>query len=178
MIPTYLAPMHTLSGLMKTTLVPLFLFSLLIVPSRTMADTTSAGQRQEPAAAFKALTAPADLELDQVLAEPLVRQPIFASFDERGRLWVVEYIQYPFPAGLKILSEDKFLRATYDKVPPPPPNHFPGLDKISIHEDTDGDGTYDRHTTFIEGLNIVTSFARGHGGVWVLNPRCYRSYYF
>ncbi|HEV3004640.1 MAG TPA: PVC-type heme-binding CxxCH protein, partial [Pirellulales bacterium] len=121
-------------------------------------------------AAFKALTVPADLELEQVLAEPDVLQPIFANFDERGRLWVAEYIQYPFPAGLKILSEDKFLRATYDKVPPPPPHHFPGLDKISIHEDTDGDGTFDRHTTFLEGLNVVTSFARAYGGVWVLNP--------
>ena len=29
----------------------------------------------------------------------------------------VEYLQYPYPAGLKILSEDKFLRAVYDKVP-------------------------------------------------------------
>ncbi|HUY36198.1 MAG TPA: PVC-type heme-binding CxxCH protein [Pirellulales bacterium] len=148
----------------------LFLFTLLLSPWGASAETTSKGERQEPAPALKALTVPADLELEQALVEPLVRQPIFANFDERGRLWVVEYLQYPFPAGLKILSEDKFLRATYDKVPPPPPNHFPGLDKISIHEDTDGDGTFDHHKTFIEGLNIVTSLARGHGGVWVLNP--------
>ncbi|HQU43160.1 MAG TPA: c-type cytochrome, partial [Pirellulales bacterium] len=51
-----------------------------------------------------------------------------------------------------------------------PPNHFRGLDKISIHEDTDGDGKFDKHKTFLDGLNIVTSFARGRGGVWVLNP--------
>src|SRR5436190_350171 len=81
-----------------------------------------------------------DLKAEQVLAEPTVAQPVFLTFDERGRLWVVQYLQYPFPAGLKILSEDKHLRATYDKVPPPPPKHFKGLDKITIHEDTNGDG--------------------------------------
>src|SRR5205823_12363373 len=35
---------------------------------------------------------------------------------------------------------------------------------------TDGDGVFDKHTTFLEGLNIVTSVARRRGGVWVLNP--------
>lgn len=123
-----------------------------------------------PAEAIKQLKAPDDLKLEQVLTEPAVAQPVFMTFDERGRLWVMQYLQYPFPAGLKILSEDKFLRATYDKVPPPPPNHFKGRDKITIHEDSDGDGTFDRHKTFVEGLNIATSCVKGRGGVWVLNP--------
>ncbi|MGH7134475.1 MAG: PVC-type heme-binding CxxCH protein, partial [Pirellulales bacterium] len=125
---------------------------------------------KKPTEALAALKTPDDLLVEQVLVEPDVRQPLFIDFDERGRMWVVQYIQYPYPAGLKILSEDKFLRATYDKVPPPPPNHFRGLDKITIHEDSDGDGKFDKQKTFIEGLNIVTSFARGRGGVWVLNP--------
>ncbi|HEX3987963.1 MAG TPA: ThuA domain-containing protein, partial [Verrucomicrobiae bacterium] len=47
-----------------------------------------------------------DLEIDQVLTEPQARQPVFMNFDERGRLWVVEYLQYPNPAGLKMLSHD------------------------------------------------------------------------
>jgi putative heme-binding domain-containing protein len=123
-----------------------------------------------PAEALKALKVAEDLALDQVLAEPVVAQPIFVNFDERGRIWVVQYLQYPFPAGLKILSEDKFLRAVYDKVPPPPPHHFKGRDKITIHEDTHGDGVFDKHKTFVEGLNIATSCVRGRGGVWVLNP--------
>jgi hypothetical protein len=79
------------------------------------------------------------------------------SFDERGRMWVVQYRQYPNPAGLKMVSRDNFWRAVYDKVPPPPPNHVRGLDKITIHEDTDGDGKYDKHKTFVDGLNIATS---------------------
>lgn len=126
--------------------------------------------RLDPAAEAATFRVPDDLEVELVLAEPEVRQPVFMTFDERGRLWVVQYLQYPYPAGLKILSEDRYLRATYDKVPPPPPNHFRGADVISIHEDTDGDGRFDRHKTFLDGLNIVTAVQPGRGGVWVLNP--------
>ncbi|MDE2641477.1 MAG: c-type cytochrome [Verrucomicrobiota bacterium] len=111
-----------------------------------------------------------DLEIDQLLVEPLVKQPVFLNFDERGRMWVVQYQQYPHPAGLKMASRDNYWRAIYDKVPPAPPNHIRGRDKITIHEDTDGDGVLDRHKTFVEGLNIVTSLAHGRGGVWLLNP--------
>src|SRR6266436_2079839 len=123
-----------------------------------------------PTEAFQRMQAAEDLKVEQVLAEPVVAQPVFMTWDERGRLWVVQYLQYPYPAGLKILSEDKFLRAVYDKVPPPPPHHFKGRDKITIHEDTQGTGVFDKHKTFVDGLNITTSCAKGRGGVWVLNP--------
>jgi putative heme-binding domain-containing protein len=123
-----------------------------------------------PADALKTFTFPDDLRLDQVLAEPIVKQPLSLSFDERGRLWVVNYEQYPYPAGLKILSRDKYWRVVYDKVPPAPPKHDRGKDRITIHEDTDGDGVYDKHSVFLEGGNIITAAARGRGGVWVLNP--------
>jgi len=111
-----------------------------------------------------------DLQIDQVVAEPEVRQPVFLNFDERGRLWVVEYLQYPFPAGLKMLSHDSFWRAVYDKVPPPPPHHFVGADRITIYEDSAGNGVFHKYKTFVEGLNIVTAVTKGRGGVWVLNP--------
>jgi putative heme-binding domain-containing protein len=144
---------------------------LAIVPGGNPAqDKKTPPAKLSPAEAAKTFKTPADLAFDQVLAEPLVRQPVSLSFDERGRLWVVQYIQYPHPAGLKVLSRDIFWRVVYDKVPPPPPHHFPGADRVTIHEDTDGDGVFDKHTTFLEGLNIVTSVARGRGGVWVLNP--------
>ena len=123
-----------------------------------------------PRAALASFKVPGDLALELVLAEPIVRQPVSISFDERGRLWVVQYLQYPDPAGLKMVSHDGVWRAVYDKVPPAPPHHFRGKDKITIHEDTDGDGILDRHKTFLDGLNMVTSVARGRGGVWVLNP--------
>ncbi len=34
-----------------------------------------------------------DLQVDQLLAEPIVKQPVFLNFDERGRMWVVQYRQ-------------------------------------------------------------------------------------
>ena len=122
------------------------------------------------AESMKRFAWPDDLTLEPVLSEPEIGQPLFLEFDERGRMWVLNYQQYPNPAGLKMVSRDKYLRAVYDKLPPPPPHHFVGRDKITIHEDTDGDGFFDHHTTFVEGLNIATSFARGRGGVFVLNP--------
>jgi putative membrane-bound dehydrogenase-like protein len=128
------------------------------------------GTPLSPSAALRSFKVPGDLELEQVLAEPVVRQPVSISFDERGRLWVVQYLQYPDPAGLKMVSRDGVWRAVYDKVPLPPPRHVRGKDKITIHEDTDGDGVYDRHKTFVDGLNIATSVALGRGGAWVLNP--------
>jgi putative heme-binding domain-containing protein len=133
-------------------------------------DKKATPEKLRPADAAKTFKTPADLTFEQVLAEPIVRQPISMSFDERGRLWVVQYIQYPHPAGLSVLSRDIFWRVVYDKVPPPPPHHFPGKDRITIHEDTDGDGVFDKHTVFVDGLNIVTSTVRGRGGLWVLNP--------
>src|SRR5205085_3959296 len=110
------------------------------------------------------------LQWQTVLAEPVVKQPLSITFDERGRMWVVQYLQYPNPAGLKLVSRDRYWRAVYDKVPPPPPNHFKGKDKITIHESTKGDGVFDRHTTFVDGLSIATAVVPGRGGVWVLNP--------
>lgn len=121
-------------------------------------------------ASLRTFTVPDDLVLETVLAEPVVRQPVHISFDERGRMWVVQYLQYPFPAGLKVIKYDEHLRAVFDKTPLPPPHGERGRDKITIHEDTDGDGQYDKHKTFVDGLNIATSCAVGRGGVWVLNP--------
>lgn len=124
----------------------------------------------QPADALKRLKPHDGLALKLVLSDPIIGQPLSMKWDERGRLWVAEYLQYPDPAGLKKISRDPFLRTVYDRVPPPPPHHFRGKDRISIHEDTDGDGTYDQHSIFVDELNLMTSFAIGYGGVFVLNP--------
>ena len=134
------------------------------------------GDAQSPDAGRAMLNLGAGLAVDTVLHEPIVRQPLYVEFDERGRLWVVQYIQYPNPAGLELLTWDNHLRKVFDQVPPPPPyrkpehQKFVGQDRITYHEDTDGDGVYDQHGVFVEGLNLATSIAFGRGGVWVLNP--------
>lgn len=123
-----------------------------------------------PEQSLAKIKVPEDLQINLAVGEPEVRQPLSVKWDSRGRMWVVQYLQYPHPAGLTAISRDKFLRTVYDKVPPAPPNHFRGEDKITIHEDTDGDGRYDKHKTFLDGLSVCSSFAFGKGGVWVLNP--------
>ena len=134
------------------------------------------GDAKSPDEAFRALKSADDLAIDSVLSEPEVRQPLHMNFDERGRMWVTQYIQYPEPAGLEIVSWDQHMRAVFDAVPPPPPfdqpdkEKFRGLDRITIHEDTDRDGVFDTHKTFVDGLNIATSTLRGRGGVWVMHP--------
>ena len=123
----------------------------------------------DPRETLKKLKVPDGLELQLVASEPAIRQPVCINFDERGRLWVVQYLQYPFPAGLKIVKYDEHLRAVFDKVPPPPPNHIPGADKVTILEDQDSDGYFETSKDFVTGLNIVTSALPGRGGVWVMN---------
>ena len=131
------------------------------------AGTTPAPSPEE---SLRHFTVRDGLQMEVVASEPVIRQPLNLHFDERGRLWVVQYIQYPFPAGLKVVKYDKYLRAVFDKVPAPPPNHVRGADKITILEDKDGDGRYESHKDFLAGLNIATSVAVGRGGVFVLNP--------
>ena len=67
------------------------------------------------------MVVPAGFHVEVFAAEPMVRQPLSASFDERGRLWVIEYLQYPNPAGLKPVTVDQYLRTEYDRMPEPPP---------------------------------------------------------
>src|SRR5947209_5417005 len=87
--------------------LPLVAVSLLVLIAPFAAQEKKPAERTtplSPADAAKTFKVPADLRVDQVLAEPIVRQPLSLSFDEKGRLWVMNYEQYPYPAGLKILS--------------------------------------------------------------------------
>ncbi len=74
-------------------------------------------------------------------------KPIAMAWDERGRLWVCETLDYP--NDLRPLGQ--------------------GRDRLRILEDTDGDGRADRSTVFAEGLSIPTAIAFHRGGVIVQN---------
>jgi putative heme-binding domain-containing protein len=98
-----------------------------------------------PEEAIEAMVVPPGFAVELVAAEPQVVNPIAMAFDDRGRIYVTESLEYP------------------RKQP------GPGRDRVKVLEDTDGDGKADRVTVFADGLNIPTGVAVGHGGVWVLN---------
>ncbi|HVX59033.1 MAG TPA: PVC-type heme-binding CxxCH protein [Pirellulales bacterium] len=134
-------------------------------PRQALAQTAPS-----PENALKSIRVTEGVELQLFAAEPMVEQPVSMSFDDRGRLWVLQYRQYPIPNGLKPTAVDEYLRTRYDRVPEPPPHGPKGNDRIAILEDVDGDGRADRSKTFLEGLNLASGFALGYDGVFVAQP--------
>src|SRR5262245_20985887 len=110
---------------MKRSLVLLFAAHALIARAPAAPPPQEALKRMRVAPGF---------EVGLVASEPGIRQPVTMSFDSRGRIWVVQYLQYPNPAGLTAVSIDQYLRTKYDRVPEPPPRGPKGADKITICE--------------------------------------------
>jgi putative membrane-bound dehydrogenase-like protein len=133
----------------------------LLVP-----ETSHAGG-YTPDEAVARMVVPAGFHVEVFASEPMIRQPLSVSFDARGRAWVIEYLQYPVPAGLKPVTVDQYLRTEYDRVPEPPPRGPRGVDRIKILEDTDGDGKADKEKVFVEGLNLASALAVGQDGVYI-----------
>ena len=79
-------------------------------------------------------------------AEPEILKPICMAWDERGRLWIAETVDYPN----ELQPKDK------------------GRDRIKVCEDTNGDGKADRFTVFAEGLSIPTGMVVARGGLIVV----------
>ena len=46
----------------------------------------------------KPCTIPAGFEIQLVAAEPEIHKPLNLAFDDRGRLWVTDTVEYPYPA--------------------------------------------------------------------------------
>src|SRR6185503_17198083 len=107
----------------------------------------SAPAGMDPREAARTMTAPEGFRVTLFAGEPDLRQPIAFTIDDRGRLWVAENYIYP------------------EWTPP-----GKGRDRILIFEDVDGDGTFDKRSVFVDGLNFVSGVEVGFGGVWVAAP--------
>lgn len=99
----------------------------------------------DPAESQKHYTMPEGFKLELFAAEPQIGKPIAMTWDERGRLWIAETVDYPNEMQRK----------------------GEGRDRIRICEDTDGDGKADKFTVFAEKLSIPTSLICINGGVVV-----------
>ena len=100
---------------------------------------------RDPVTAAKMMTVPEGFTVEVVAAEPDIVNPVAMAIDEKGRFWITESLEYPRKSA------------------------GPGQDRVKILEDTDGDGKMDKFTVFMDGLNIPSGIAIGHGGVWIAN---------
>jgi hypothetical protein len=88
-----------------------------------------------PDEALKKFVVPEGFEIRLFAAEPMVVNPVTMTWDERGRLWVLELYEYPL--GTKPGEK--------------------GRDRIKILEDVDGDGVADKATVFADGMTLALS---------------------
>src|SRR6187200_2383903 len=133
----------------------------------SLCTASASGQGYGPDVAASKMIVPGGFRVQLISSEPQIRQPVAIDFDDRGRLWVMQYLQYPNPAGLKRVKVDRYSRTVYDRVPDPPPKGPKGADRLTILEpDATQPGGY-RAKDFVSGLKIAGGFAFGHGGVFV-----------
>ena len=89
-------------------------------------------EAKDPADEQKALHVPPGFEVQLVASEPDIHKPINIAFDDRGRLWVTDTVEYPFPA----------------------PDGAKTRDTLKVLEDFDENGKARKITTFADNLNI------------------------
>jgi len=130
----------------------------------------ASGQGFSPEEAVKRMKMPDGFSARCVASEPMIRQPVSMSFDNRGRLWVLQYLQYPNYEGLKPVKQDQYLRTIWDKIPEPPPKGPKGADKLTILYEPDAHGVFSKSKDFVTGLNIASGFCLAPGGVYVVQP--------
>jgi hypothetical protein len=70
--------------------------------------------------------------IDAVLSDPIIEEPMQIAFDGNGRMFVLENRGY---------MQDADATGELDPV-----------GRISVHEDVDNDGVYEKHAMFVEGL--------------------------
>jgi putative heme-binding domain-containing protein len=100
---------------------------------------------------------PEGFEAQLVAAEPDIHKPLNIAFDDRGRLWVSDTLEYPYAASA-------------DKKP---------RDTVKILDDFGPDGRARKVTTFADGLNIPIGVlplgaGRAQGALVFSIPSIYR----
>ena len=98
-----------------------------------------------PEESLKYTHAPMGFHLELFAAEPDVVNPIYIQWDERGRLWVAESVDYP--------NEIKGGRK--------------GNDRIIVLEDTNQDGQADKTVVFAGRAQHSNLFTFARGGIIV-----------
>ena len=101
-------------------------------------------------AALETFKLPDGFRIEPVAFEPMVEDPVAISFDERGRMYVVEMRGYMHDVEAK--GEDQ------------------PVGRVKLLEDTDGDGRMDKATVFLDGLIMPRGVLAVRGGALVAEP--------
>jgi mono/diheme cytochrome c family protein len=105
--------------------------------------------RAAPEVEQKLFLLPEGYKIEPVLADPLIEDPVGVTFDGNGRMYVLEMRSYMRDAD-----------GSNSRAP---------ISRISRHEDTDGDGVYDKHTVFIDNMVMPRiAFPLGDGVILAL----------
>lgn len=138
-----------LTSSMKHSFIPILFLALFFVlfqscrqPSHDQAESSQAdadiyaehvrtSEFQTPEEERLDFVLPEGFEVTLFASEPDITKPINMAFDEKGRLWVTQSSEYPIAAG-----------------------QGEGKDRITVLEDTDGDGKADKIQDFANDLNI------------------------
>ncbi len=99
---------------------------------------------------LKTFRLPPGFRIELVAAEPLVEIPVAMQFDPDGRIWVVE--MRGFMPDVDGIGERE------------------RVGRVSVLEDTDGDGRMDKRATFLDGLEMPRSLSLVRDGVLVAEP--------
>src|SRR5687767_8788260 len=103
-----------------------------VPPAETTGAAPPPSKALSPEASIATMELPKGYRLEPVLTEPHIAEPVMIAFDGNGRMYVAEMRTYMQDAD-----------GTGEMQP---------VSRVSRHEDTDGDGVYDKHTVFADKL--------------------------
>jgi putative heme-binding domain-containing protein len=137
---------------MRSPLTVLICFALVGLARSAEPPVIATTGPRTPAEEQNAFHLPPGFAIELVACEPAIIKPINMNFDDRGRLWVTQSVEYPFPAKA----------------------HKP-RDTVKILESTRKNGVADKVTTFADGLNIpIGVLPISHGAIVYSIPEVYR----
>jgi mono/diheme cytochrome c family protein/glucose/arabinose dehydrogenase len=142
---------------------PIALLCLSLAPHVLAVHTKNAGPEKvelkfklpppaplSPEEAMKSFAVEKGFRIELVASEPMIESPVAMSFDDQGRLYVCEMRGYMHD-----------LAGSTEKEP---------TGRVSLLEDTDGDGRMDKATAFLDGVVMPRAVMAVNGGALIAVP--------
>ncbi len=103
-----------------------------------------------PEEELKTFKLPPGFRIELVASEPMIESPVAISFDDQGRMFVIEMRSYM-----------RDLEGTTEKDP---------TSRVSLLTDTDGDGRMDKASAFLDNLVMPRGVMAVKGGAFIAEP--------